>query len=125
MIVLCSFRDLDKYKRGPHDFNYAIVRNLKDSIGNVQQFTRLAPSQGLYETALLNKHSESFWPYYHKAFCEELKSYEKQVGLALLEDMVSEGYEINLLCYCEDKEKCHRLDVYNALKSRGIECELY
>lgn len=125
MVVLCSIKDLAKYKRTNNDINFAIVQNLKDTIAGVQQFTRLAPSAGLYSFALDNKDREGFWELYHDSFNKELLTHEKQVGLAIIEDLVQTGHEINLVCYCTEYEKCHRYDVYNALKSRGIECEIH
>lgn len=125
MIRLCSISELSKYSRSVSDLNFMIVRNYKDPIANVQQFDRLAPSQELYSFAMNNKHKDGFFELYHKVFKEELLSNEKQVGLAIIEDLYKQGYEINLLCYCKDSNECHRKDVYEALVTRGIECELY
>lgn len=125
MIVLCSLSDLDKHKRSSADLNFMIVRYLKDDIAGVTQFTRLAPSESLLDFAKRNKEKANFYDIYHKAFKEELLSNEKQVGLALIEDLVNQGFEINLLCYCKNPDECHRKDVYEALLSRGIEAELY
>lgn len=125
MVVLCSIKDLDKYRRSNKDITFAIVRNLKEQISGVQQFTRLAPSSGLYAFAIENKNKDGFWDLYHESFNKELLMHEKQVGLAIIEDLVQAGHEINLVCYCADYNKCHRVDVYNILKSRGIECEVH
>ena len=125
MVVLCAIKDLAKYKRSNNDITFAIVRSMKEPISGIQQFTRLAPSQGLYNFALNNKNRENFFELYHEAFNEELLSHEKQVGLAIIEDLVQTGRELNLVCYCPDANQCHRSAVYTALKSRGIECELH
>ena len=125
MIVLCSLSDLDKYKRSSRDINFMIVRNYKEPIEGITQFERLAPSEALYTFAMRNKEKPDFYEVYHKAFQKELISNEKQVGLSIIEDLVSRGFEVNLICYCKKASECHRSDVFEALKSRGIECELY
>lgn len=102
-----------------------IVRNYKEPIANIQQFSRLAPSQELYSFAMRNKHKDGFFELYHKAFKEELLTNEKQIGLAIIEDLYKQQYEVNLICYCKNPKECHRSDVYEALIARGIECELF
>jgi uncharacterized protein YeaO (DUF488 family) len=124
MIVLCSFKDLSAIQRSARDINFAIVRNYKETITGVQQFSRLAPSTDLYHFAMCNKDKDGFWELYHEAFNRELLCNEKQVGLAIIEDMYNQGFEINLMCYCKDPKQCHRSDVYDALVARGLECRL-
>lgn len=125
MLVLCSLSDLKKYQRSPFDINFMVVRHLTEPIQGIQWFPKLAPSESLFNFAQRNKEVPGFWEVYHKLYQEELNSHDKQVGLALISDYAKRGKEINLLCYCKDAEKCHRLDLYQALKSMGIECELH
>lgn len=123
MIRLCSLSDLNKYQKAG-DLNFMIVRNMKEPIAGVQQFERLAPSSELYSLAMLNRDNPDFFETYKAAFNEELCSYEKQVGLSLIEEL-AKSFDINLICYCKDYSTCHRSLVYEALLARGIECELY
>lgn len=125
MVILCSLRDLKKYQRNSNDINLMIVRSYKETITGIQWFPRLAPSQSLRSFTISNKDRDGFWELFHAKFNQELVSNEKQIGLSLVEDLVQQGHEVNLVCYCEDSSKCHRSDVYKALINRGIECELH
>ena len=125
MVVLCSISDLGKYKRSNRDVTFAIVRYMDSAIDGIQQFSRLAPSADLFAFTQANQDTEGFWFLYHAMYQKELVSNEKQVGLALVEDLVRTGVEVNLVCYCKDSTKCHREDVYHALLNRGVACELY
>lgn len=70
------------------------------AIDGIQQFNRLAPSADLFAFTQANKDTEGFWSLYHEMFQKELVSNEKQVGLALVEDLVRMGVEVNLVCFC-------------------------
>ena len=98
---------------------------MDSAIDGIQQFSHLAPSADLFAFTQANKDTEGFLSLYHAMYQKELVSNEKQVGLALVEDLVRTGVEVNLVCYCKDSTKCHREDVYHALLNRGVACELY
>ena len=107
MVVLCAISDLGKYKRSNRDVTFAIVRYMDSAIDGIQQFSRLAPSADLFAFTQANKDTEGFWSLYHAMYQKELVSNEKHVRLALLQDLVRTGVELNLVCYCKHSTKYH------------------
>ena len=117
---LCALTNEEKYNSRV----FLIVRKPVDSISGIALFPWLAPSKALLEWYNLNKQVDGSWEEYCKIFKSELLQAEKQVGLSMIENYARGSKDIILLCYCKDKEHCHRSLIYEALLNRGVECKL-
>lgn len=101
---------------------FLIVRKPVTSISGIANFPWLSPTQALLDWYKSNEKKEGSWDLYCKIFRKELLSTEKQVGLAMIENLSKGSKDVILLCYCKDKEHCHRSLIYEALVNRGVEC---
>ena len=118
LIILCSYKDIQLYKRDTKNLVFSIDRT---NASGCVSFNYLAPSLELLELVKSGCSIDN----YHELFRVELLSYEKQIGLSLIEDLSNQSFEIILCSADVDAKNSHRIDVYDALIARGMECELY
>ncbi len=119
-VTCCSLSQLKNVMQG-NDVNLFIVRNPKNDIKDLTWFPYLAPSQALYSFAMENKDNAGWWDIYKRSFEEELESADKKLGLGLVQDYITLGFNVNLVCYCGSAAHCRRSLVGEKLKSMGLE----
>ena len=121
MIKTCSiynFRNETNY-----DVAYAIVRSMSKPIIGAQQLKCLSPDYNLFKTylnlrdkGLWNK--ESFEKLYKPYFIQQIEN--DKLAQRVLEELAEQSKTKNilLLCYCKDKDLCHRSLIGNMLREK-------
>lgn len=50
-----------------------------------------------------------WWPLYEKLFEEEISQREDMIeGISYVENLIKEGKDVYLICFCKQTERCHR-----------------
>lgn len=121
-----------------HNVNYAdfdevwaIVRSLKHPSPKMKQVTSLSPDWNLFKTYLNLKESgkwnaDSFHSIYQPQFMDQIAhDANSQRALETLKTLDAHGKNIALVCFCPDKNLCHRSLVAQILKDMGcnVICE--
>lgn len=68
----------------------------------------------------IEMNEDTWWELYKVKFNYELKNRpDMRKALARLEELLKEGKEIYLFCFCKDVNKCHRLLVGKYIEEKG------
>lgn len=110
-----------------YDEVWAIVRSLKIRESWMKQVSELSPSLELFYdyrrwAAQGSWNKETFEKLYVPRFEKEIA--ENQIAQNKLHDLIQlhlEGKKIALVCFCENKELCHRKLIAEMLTRRGID----
>lgn len=121
MITTASIRDIH-----PDDYDevWAIVRSANKLHANVKHVPVLSPSKELFWHYLdLAKTGRwnigTFESDYRPVFMKEMESPEAVAMLDHLVDLDRAGKNIALVCFCTDKNLCHRKLIAELLTQRG------
>jgi uncharacterized protein YeaO (DUF488 family) len=78
----------------------------------------LAPSKSLHKDYMKDKKID--WTEYKKRFLMEMKSTDAQERIRKLKQLVNDGKDITLLCYCDFTivgDHCHRYIIKNLVEN--------
>ena len=79
---------------------------------------QLSPSKKL----LLNyKDGNIDWEMYTTIFKEEMKSHDMKRALNRTQELLDEGKDITIICYCKDRNTCHRSLIGDYFEELGYE----
>ena len=114
-----------------YDEVWAIVRSMKNPSPKMKQIASLSPDWNLFKTYLNLKESgewntDSFQSIYRPQFMSQIaKNADSQKALETLKTLDAQGKNIALVCFCPDKNLCHRSLVAQILKDMGcnVICE--
>ena len=105
------------------DKNFLITRSNRTVPSGFTLLTELAPSSNLFGQALLWKDAGVF----EQNFLEYRAQYIEELGtaaIAKIADMVTDGFIVQLTCYCTDPYLCHRSILYDIFEAYGLHVEL-
>ena len=126
MIYLDSMKNIKNYE-GKVSKVWCIVRSLKFpprlNHAEIIQVSDLSPSYNLFKTYLdlRNKgawNQSSFDTIYRPQFLRELS--ENQNAMQLLNTLAKSDENILLLCFCENKNTCHRNIIAEKLRELNV-----
>lgn len=126
MIYLDSMKNIKNYE-GKVSKVWCIVRSLKFppklNHAEIIQVSDLSPSYNLFKTYLdlRNKgawNQSSFDTIYRPIFLKELQN--NQNAIKLLKSLANTKENILLLCFCEDKNTCHRSIIAEKLRELNV-----
>ena len=117
MLTICSLNDFESHES---DYNFLIVASMLYKVPNVTQFEGLAPSLELFtETLRQKKINENWFERFSQEFRKEMKSPKYLASRAMIQELLNEGSDVTLMCYCKDFNKCHRSLVAEDFKNLG------
>lgn len=126
MIYLDSMKNTKKYE-GKVSEVWAIVRSMKFppkiSSADIKQITDLSPSYDLFKK-YLDLRNRGLWnqsafdTIYTPQFLKELS--ENRNASKLLNILATSNENILLLCFCEDKNTCHRSLIAKKLREMNV-----
>lgn len=122
MLITCNVNDFKNYKS---DYNFIITRRLLYKVGGAVHFPSLSPSEELFITTLEDKKTNDNWyDRYEKSFIKELNSDEFMSHIYMICELLDEGFDVTLMCYCKELSKCHRRLVAEKFRELGYSVEI-
>ena len=123
MLITCNVNDFKSHKS---DYNFIITRKLLFKVNGAVHFPGLAPSEDLFINTLNDKNSNNDWyKSYEKSFKEELNSSTFMGHIYMICELLDEGYDVTIMCYCKEVSECHRKIVAEKIKKLGYSVEIY
>lgn len=118
-------------KPGQYDIVWAIVRSMKSPSSFIQQVPALSPDWALFKTyrelaASGRWNQQTFQKIYRPRFLSQiLTDPTAQKLLDQLVELDKAGANVALVCFCQDKNLCHRSLIAEMLQRRrcNIICE--
>lgn len=127
-LITCSLNKLKSLDIPKNSYVFLTTRG-KRSIDGIKQLDILAPTPKLFNQYYNNwkgTDSSLWWEQYKEQYNKNLLSDES--CLDVLEQIttgVDEGKNVVLLCFCSDKEHCHRKLLADYFTEKGYEVEEY
>lgn len=118
-------------KPGQYDIVWAIVRSMKSPSSFMLQVPALSPDWALFKTyrelaASGRWNQQAFQEIYRPRFVAQIQADPTaQKLLDRLAELDKAGANVALVCFCQDKNLCHRSLIAEMLRQRGCDiiCE--
>ena len=122
---------ISRVRYADFDEVWAIVRSMKHPSDKIQQVASLSPDWNLFKKYLKlkedgNWNANSFDSIYRPQFLSQMASdAEAHKALETLKSLDAQGKRIALVCFCPNKDLCHRSLIAQILQSMGcnVICE--
>lgn len=108
------------------DYNFFIVRSAKSVPKGFHHIPELSPSSKLFFTVQKWKKELQWpdrWEDYRSAFVEEMSSGVLAEFLGYLEELLSDGNTVQLVCFCPNLYDCHRSIIGDYYQDLGYKVE--
>ena len=122
---------ISRVRYAEFDEVWAIVRSMTHPSDKIRQVASLSPDWNLFKKYLKlkedgNWNANSFDSIYRPQFLSQMASdAEAQKALETLKSLDAQGKHIALVCFCPNKDLCHRSLIAQILQSMGcnVICE--
>lgn len=120
LVNLINLRQLVIYDTKPC-INLMITRYMKNEINGVIHFPAFAPSAELLKFWKASDKSDESWEIYCEEYKRQMSLPEAEAAFRTIELLSEKCERINMICYCEDANKCHRSILGQLLEEHNIQ----
>lgn len=124
-VTVCRIHDIAEHKSL---INLLIVRKLLFPVKGAEHFPQLAPREELFYSMIqarkvgdITKLKEGL-----EIFKQDIKKPENMAMIKMIQkEILDQGFDVTLSCYCEDVNLCHRKIVAEEFRELGYEIDIY